>query len=1030
MLSFLRRVGQPLRLAAIRLRHRLGLAALTALAVAAAAAALALVLAGSLVTQERSTAQVRDSLDPARRSLQVAFFGIPTAAELPALDAAARRALREVGAAAPVRVLQVKAFSVEGVEVQLRAIDGLRRWVRLDRGRPPRSCRPERCEVIRLAGAETVPAAPGLRLVVVGSGTLVSPLPFAAFGGDELRSSGDDAPRARGVTSVLAGDVSSVTSLPALASLSRSYGWVTPLPDSAARPWEIGPLGRRLDRAAAGLAASSDAFELTAPTRALTDAAATARVSAHRLLLVGGQIVALLLAFAVLAAAGSRRDVDALRRRLTWAGAGRWQILLAVAGDVTLVVVCGAVVGWLAGTGLAALVAHASGAPAGAIVLHSALSPWGVAGAAAVAVAAGAVLLLTVLTPSVTAGRRSVSLLDAAAIAAVVAIAIALARGRVTTTDLGRDGGAATMLLLLPGLVGFAAAVACARLLRPALRGLERATRRRAAPVRTAALSLVRNPGHAAIAVSFLVVALGLTLFALTYGVTLERGLDDQARFAVPTSYVVRERLAADALVAPLEAAPLQQWQALGRDVSVAPVIRQRGSVAESSGSRREYTLLGIPAEALASLDGWREDFASRPLGALAGEIAPTGAVALHGPMLPVDATALEARVRVTGGDVLLRLGVLTPRGAVRQLELRRVGATLRRTALPPSVRGGRIIGIEIIRALSVESHRKNDAPVVSGALTLGPLLVSTAEGSRALAGGYAGWIGRGRVEAETTRGVATLRYLIGNDLVSQFRPRQPLEDSPLPVLVSPGLAAITDANDILALRLGSGRIILRVVGTVERFPTVEGDVVVADEPSLFAAGTAVRAGAASVTELWLSSPRSLDAALRRAPFDVLDVSSQRDRLDALHTDPLTRGSLIALSSAALLSLLLAAVGFLMLVVSDLRDERGELFHLEAQGADPRTLRRHVRLRAVVVAGAGLVGGLLTGLALAALVAETVVVTANGVAPEPPLLLNLDWGLLGAVVAAYVLLVAGVVVGATWSSFRSAYPAHGPVSEP
>ncbi len=1016
-------------LAAIRLRRRVRVAALTALAIAAASAALALVLAGSLVIQDRSTARALEQLPPAERSVQVAFFGIPAAADLPSLDAAARRALRQVTATRAARVLQVKTLGVEGTTVQLRAIDGVSRWVRLDQGRLPRSCRPERCEVLRLAGRRSLPPAPGLQLVVVGSATLVSPVPFGRFAGTEQRTTGDETAPAPETTVVLAGDVSSVAALPGLSSIYRSYGWVAPLPASAGRPWEVRPLGRRLDRARSALATTSDGFELTAPTRQLAEAAATAHVAGRRLLLVGGEIAALLLALAVLAAASSRRDVDGLRRRLTWAGADRWQIFLVTACDVALVVTIGVVAGWIAGSCLAALVAHAAGAPAVAIVAHSCLSWWGLAGAASLAIAAIVVLLVALLAPSVTAGSRSISLLDVAAVAAVAVVVLALARGRVTTTELGRDGGAATMLLLLPGLVGFVAAVVCARLLRPALQALERATRRRSAMIRSAALSLVRNPGHAAIAVSFLAVALGLTLFAVAYGSTLERGLEDQARYAVPATYVVRERLDADGLVSPLAAAPVERWRSLRPGVSAAPVIRQQGSVSESSGSRRRYTLLGVPAAALASLDGWRRDFAAQAPRALATAIAPTVPVALHGPLLPPAATAVEVPARATGGDVLLRLGVLTPHGEVTQVELQPAGPILRRASIPRAARGGRIVGIQLIRAAGVESHRKNEAPIVSGRLLLGPLRAATARGVRPL-GGYAGWVGRGRVEAATLRATADLHYIVGNDVVSQFRPRQPLDGLPLPVLASPGLAAIAGSDGILALRLGSGPIVLRVVGIVARFPSVEGDVVVADEASLLAAGTAFRPGAVSATELWLFSPSPLDRVLRDPPFDVLDVSSQRQRLAALRSDPLTRGSLIALASGAVVSLLLAGLGFLVLVLSDLRDERGELFHLEAQGAEPATLRRHVRLRALVVAAAGLAGGALTGLALAALVTETVVVTANGVAPEPPLLLRLDWPLLLGVVTVYAALVAAVVVGATWSSFRAAFPARAPVSEP
>jgi hypothetical protein len=641
------------------------------------------------------------------------------------------------------------------------------------------------------------------------------------------------------------------------------------------------------------------------------------------------------------------------------------------------------------------------------------------------------VLLLALFAPSVTAGRRSISLLDAAAVAAVAVLAVALARGRVTAAELGRDDGAATLLLLVPGLVVFVAAVGCARLLRPALTALERATRRRSAALRMAALSLVRNPGHAAIAVSFLSVALGLTLFAVAYGSTLVRGLEDQARYAVPESYVVRERLGPGTTASPLAVVgAVRRRAALGAGVSVSPVIRRQGDVAELNGTRRGYTLLGVPARSLSSLRGWRSDFTARPLPALAAAIAPTGATALRGPRLPAEATTVEVAARVTGADVLLRLAVLTPRGVVRQLELQPVGPDTRRLVLPPEARGGRVIGLELVRSAAVESHRKNEAPVVSGTVALGPLRATGAGRRRALGGGYARWVGRGRVQASVRGDDAVLRYLVGNDLVSQFRPPQPLEETPLPVLVTPGLAAIADRDGVLALRLGGGRIVLRVAGVVNRFPSVTGDVVIADESSLFTVGNTTRAGSASPTEIWLSSPRPLDAALRRAPFTDLDVTSQRARLDELRADPLTRGSVLALGCAAIVSLALAAVGFLVLVLSDLRDERGELFHLEAQGAAPAELRRHVRLRALVVAGAGLAGGLLTGLVLTALVTRTVVVAANGITPEPPLLLRVDWRLLAAAVVAYTLLVALVVAGTTRSSFRAAYPLRSPVSEP
>jgi ABC-type antimicrobial peptide transport system permease subunit len=142
-----------------------------------------------------------------------------------------------------------------------------------------------------------------------------------------------------------------------------------------------------------------------------------------------------------------------------------------------------------------------------------------------------------------------------------------------------------------------------------------------------------------------------------------------------------------------------------------------------------------------------------------------------------------------------------------------------------------------------------------------------------------------------------------------------------------------------------------------------------------------------------------------------LAVASRADTLARLQSDPLARGALYTLAGTAAVALLLALVGLVLSVVGDVRDERGELFDLEAQGASPSTVRMHLRLRAGLVAVFGVAGGLVLGTILSTLVISLVSVTASAAEPEPPLRLALDWPLLAAAAAGYVL-AAVVLVGA------------------
>ena len=465
-------------------------------------------------------------------------------------------------------------------------------------------------------------------------------------------------------------------------------------------------------------------------------------------------------------------------------------------------------------------------------------------------------------------------------------------------------------------------------------------------------------------AVTFLVASLGLGLFAAVYRSTLDDGLEAQAAYAVPLDFRVQEDFSQAGLVAPLEAAPLADYEALGAD-AVVPVIRQTGTVAGAG----QATLLGVPAETAAEVSSADLESAD---------------VELAGPDLPEDAARLELPVstrRRQRGDHRDR--PRRPAAGFARIPLGRHAG--RRTRPCSRARSRRRPGAGASsRSRSRGPTRSPGTATSSGPTARSRSAISRADGEPILTG-YADWVGLDGVEADGNE----VTFLLSNEAANpRFQPRQPTDGEPVPVVVTPGLAARAGEGDVLAVRVPSGQISVRVAGVVDRFPTVSGDVILGDERELFVALNSASPGTTVPDELWLDGPESVGAALAEPPFDVLDVSSRAEVQHRLESDPLARGSLATLTGAALAAALLAFFGLALLLAGDVRDEGRELFDLEAQGAGPRTLRRHLRLRAGLVAGLGLLGGLAAAALLSILAVDLVTLTANAAAPEPPLSLS------------------------------------------
>jgi Na+-transporting methylmalonyl-CoA/oxaloacetate decarboxylase gamma subunit len=294
--------------------------------------------------------------------------------------------------------------------------------------------------------------------------------------------------------------------------------------------------------------------------------------------------------------------------------------------------------------------------------------------------------------------------------------------------------------------------------------------------------------------------------------------------------------------------------------------------------------------------------------------------------------------------------------------------------------------------------------PSAKGIITFGTPRVN----GKPIANAFNTWTGTGGVSGRTDR----VGYLITPDRTGVYRPAQPTDNAPLPILATPAVAAEANAQRILPLQIEGDQITARVVGVVKRFPSANGDAVIADRQTASTLLDTQSPGLGLTDELWLNVQDEAAAAAKLAqpPFTQMTVQSRAATLAQLQSDPLARGALITLAGTAIVALVLALLGLLLSAVGEVRDERGDLFDLEAQGASPATMRAQLRLRALLVALFGIAGGIALGAILSSLVISLVDVTATAAAPQPPLALVLDWPVLAVAAAAYVV-AAAVLVG-------------------
>jgi hypothetical protein len=897
-------------------------------------------------------------------------------------------------------VIAASVFPLDDAPGTVVALDNVEQWTVVTGGKAAAPCvEGQTCEAVvvgGLIGERVFPIGSTIsigtsRITVVGSVDVLPTLPLGLEGDDRW---------------LLVNGRAAFVADNRTAENPRADRWSVVIDPARLHSWQLGLLSQRIE--AVGLASQIGAtsFSVTSPVSLIRDAGELQGIASGRIIFIGSFILAVLCGFAVFVAAVDRRDLEAEYGRLIARGAQHGHLIAAVVAEAVAPSVVGAALGIAAGVAVTAALAGQQGLPPVETVVAALLDQSSV-------LIVSALIVGTLLAVAVGIHPRAGRLVQPRLIGAVVApVLIVLAWDRTTRGGVvsGRElitQSSGPTTVLMPGLLGIAVILGALVVLPRMLRRLARLLRRSSTPVRLAALSLAREPIRPAASMTLLALSVGSAVFAATYAATLRAGVETHSAFVAGMDL----RVIAPTAQTPFAATvmPAIRDVAAQAGASVAPLTRLQ----ISSAGGAQVSLLGIQAGGIPSLRDWRSDYSSLDPVAVAGAIRLEGDWQLKGQ--PIQAGARQLSIQIEAK--------LDPDPPVAGLEVLAIvdtrGLGYRRLDLGVLLAGTHTYSAAVTDAAELE-HMKDGQPAGWAIVALMVVLPEYRSPSIGFGGPRQGAIvsvhGLEGLVRETDHVEFALSATATRWIIRQPAPTDGLA---LPAIVSPDLMSEVDAGGLIALRLPSGESLpIKPVGTANYFPTVTEPgrrLVIVDEDPLLMALNTRNPGGTTPSEAMIAVSRAarptMLAALRAPEMPRLDIIDREALIATASRDPFATGVAWALFIGALAGLALALVGVALGAAAELADPRGDFAELEERGLGPRTIRRLLIVRTMIMSSSAGVVGLLVGLTLTWLSASTFAVNPDGTTPTPPLLIAVPViGLLGMVVGIATSLIGTVAL--------------------
>jgi FtsX-like permease family len=237
--------------------------------------------------------------------------------------------------------------------------------------------------------------------------------------------------------------------------------------------------------------------------------------------------------------------------------------------------------------------------------------------------------------------------------------------------------------------------------------------------------------------------------------------------------------------------------------------------------------------------------------------------------------------------------------------------------------------------------------------------------------------------------------------------------------IASTGLLAATGqaVGDTIDGSLFGNPIHIQIVGEAPSVPPLDATkpFLVVDAPTLSLADYFNSGETIPVTEWWLSIEPGQATAVSRLlaapPFSATTIVSREAIQHALQGDPVALGVVGALLLGAISAILFAALGFLVSGSASIESRADEFGLLRALGLTDSELMRWLAVEQALLLAVGVAVGMALGIAFGWIVLPAANFTPTGAAPVPPATLVVPWPVLAAMaLGSLALLLATLLV--------------------